>query len=64
MESLMMKMYTHPEIVHTAFDRVRGFYSAADKRFFHRAGVRWLMDCFSAVILAPMRSVAFSQTIQ
>jgi uroporphyrinogen decarboxylase len=38
MESLMIKMYTHPEVVHAAFEHVCGFYYEANERFFDRAG--------------------------
>jgi uroporphyrinogen decarboxylase len=38
MESLMMKMYTHPDVVHATFDHVCGFYYEANERFFVQAG--------------------------
>jgi uroporphyrinogen decarboxylase len=37
MESLMMKMYTHPEVVHAAFEHVCGFYYEANERFYNLA---------------------------
>ncbi len=38
MESLMISMYTRPDIVHAAFEHVCGFYYEANERFFDRAG--------------------------
>ena len=38
MEDYMVKMYTHPEIVHAVTDRVCGFYYEANERFFAAAG--------------------------
>lgn len=40
MESYMIKMYTHPEIVHAVTDRVCQFYYEANERFFAVAGDR------------------------
>jgi uroporphyrinogen decarboxylase len=37
-ETMMMKMHTHPEVVHAVFDRVCGFYMEANERFFRQAG--------------------------
>ena len=44
MESYMVKMYTHPEVVHAVTDRVCQFYYDANERFFAKAGK--LMDGF------------------
>jgi uroporphyrinogen decarboxylase len=38
MESYMVKMYTHPEIVHAVTDKVCEFYYEANERFFAVAG--------------------------
>jgi uroporphyrinogen decarboxylase len=38
MESYMIKMYTHPEVVQAVTDRVCGFYYEANERFFAAAG--------------------------
>jgi uroporphyrinogen decarboxylase len=38
MESYMVKMYTHPEVVEAVTDRVCGFYYEANERFFAAAG--------------------------
>ncbi len=38
MESLMMKMYTHPDVVHAAFNQVCGFYYEANERLYNQAG--------------------------
>ncbi len=38
MESYMVKMYTHPEVVQAVTDRVCGFYHEANERFFAVAG--------------------------
>ena len=38
MESYMVKMYTHPEVVHAVTDRVCQFYYDANDRFFREAG--------------------------
>ena len=38
MESYMMKMITHPEVVHAVTDRVCEFYHEANERFFAAAG--------------------------
>ncbi len=38
MESYMIKMYTHPEVVQAVTDRVCGFYHEANERFFAQAG--------------------------
>ncbi len=38
MESYMMKMYTHPEIVEAVTNRVCDFYYEANERFFEAAG--------------------------
>ena len=38
MESYMVKMYTHPDVVHAVTDRVCEFYYTANERFFARAG--------------------------
>ncbi|MFO7871576.1 MAG: uroporphyrinogen decarboxylase family protein [Kiritimatiellia bacterium] len=38
MEDYLVKMYTHPEIVHAVTDRVCGFYFEANERFFAEAG--------------------------
>jgi len=38
MESYMIKMYTHPEVVHAVTDHVCEFYYAANERFFAAAG--------------------------
>ncbi|MEW6061210.1 MAG: uroporphyrinogen decarboxylase family protein [Bacteroidota bacterium] len=38
MEALMVKMYTHPDVVHAAFDRVCSFYYEANERLYTRAG--------------------------
>ena len=38
MESYMVKMYTHPEVVQAVTDRVCGFYYEANERFFAAAG--------------------------
>jgi uroporphyrinogen decarboxylase len=37
-EVMMMKMYTHPDVVHAVFERVCGFYLEANERFFRQAG--------------------------
>jgi len=37
MESYMVKMYTHPEVVQAVTDRVCGFYYEANERFFAQA---------------------------
>ncbi|MCP4756941.1 MAG: hypothetical protein GY866_39265 [Proteobacteria bacterium] len=44
MENYMVKMYTHPEVVHAVTDRVCEFYYEANERFFPVAGD--LMDGF------------------
>jgi len=44
MNNYMVKMYTHPEVVHAVTDRVCGFYYEANERFFERAGD--LVDAF------------------
>lgn len=38
MEAYMIKMYTHPEVVHAVTDRVCEFYYEANERFFKAAG--------------------------
>ena len=38
MESYMMKMYTHPDVVHAVTDKVCEFYYEANERFFPLAG--------------------------
>ena len=38
MEAFMLKMYTHPDVVHAAFEHVCGFYFEANASFFDRAG--------------------------
>jgi len=38
MEDYMVKMYTHPEIVHAVTDKVCGFYYEANERFYDVAG--------------------------
>jgi uroporphyrinogen decarboxylase len=38
MEDYMIKMYTHPEVVHAVTDRVCEFYYEANERFFSQAG--------------------------
>jgi uroporphyrinogen decarboxylase len=38
MEAYMMKMYTHPEVVHAVTDKVCEFYYEANERFFAVAG--------------------------
>jgi uroporphyrinogen decarboxylase len=38
MDAYMMKMYTHPEVVHAVTDRVCQFYYEANERFFTEAG--------------------------
>lgn len=38
MESYMMKMYTHPDVVEVVTDKVCGFYYEANERFFAEAG--------------------------
>jgi len=38
MEAYMVKMYTHPEVVHAVTDKVCEFYYEANERFFTRAG--------------------------
>ena len=38
MDNYMLKMYTHPEVVHAVTDRVCGFYFEANERFFAAAG--------------------------
>lgn len=38
MESYMIKMYTHPEVVHAVTDKVCEFYYEANERFFEVAG--------------------------
>lgn len=38
MEALMVKMYTHPDVVHAAFDHVCSFYYEANERLYNRAG--------------------------
>jgi len=38
MEEYLIKMYTHPEVVHAVTDRVCGFYHEANERFFAKAG--------------------------
>ncbi len=38
MESYMIKMYTHPDVVHAVTDHVCGFYYEANERFFEAAG--------------------------
>ena len=40
MESYMIKMYTHPEVVHAVTDHVCEFYYEANERFFAVAGDR------------------------
>jgi len=44
MNNYMVKMYTHPEVVHAVTDRVCGFYYEANERFFELAG--GLVDAF------------------
>ncbi len=44
MESYMVKMYTHPEVVHAVTDKVCQFYYEANERFYAQAGD--LMDGF------------------
>jgi uroporphyrinogen decarboxylase len=38
MENYLIKMYTHPEVVHAVTDKVCGFYYEANERFFDAAG--------------------------
>jgi uroporphyrinogen decarboxylase len=38
MESYMVKMYTHPEVVQAVTDKVCGFYYEANEQFFAQAG--------------------------
>jgi uroporphyrinogen decarboxylase len=38
MESYMIKMFTHPEVVQAVTDKVCGFYFEANERFFNEAG--------------------------
>jgi len=38
MENYMVKMYTHPDVVHAVTDRVCTFYYEANARFYARAG--------------------------
>lgn len=38
MENYMVKMYTHPEVVHAVTDHVCEFYHEANERFFRAAG--------------------------
>ncbi len=38
MEEYLVKMHTHPEVVHAATDKVCGFYHEANERFFEAAG--------------------------
>lgn len=38
MEEYLIKMYTHPEVVHAVTDRVCNFYYEANERFFSEAG--------------------------
>ncbi|MDW7680188.1 MAG: uroporphyrinogen decarboxylase family protein [bacterium] len=38
MESYMVKMYTHPQVVHAVTDKVCEFYYEANERFFETAG--------------------------
>jgi uroporphyrinogen decarboxylase len=38
MEELLLKMYSHPDVVHAAFARVCGFYYEANERFYRLAG--------------------------
>ncbi|MGE5313116.1 MAG: uroporphyrinogen decarboxylase family protein [Acidobacteriota bacterium] len=38
MESFLVKLYTHPEVVRAAFDHVCGFYEAANELLFREAG--------------------------
>ncbi len=40
LESYMVKMYTHPDVVQAATDHVCGFYHEANERFFKIAGDR------------------------
>ncbi|MBU1700325.1 MAG: uroporphyrinogen decarboxylase family protein [Candidatus Eisenbacteria bacterium] len=44
MEDYMVKMFTHPEVVHAVTDRVCGFYYEANQRFYAQAGD--LIDAF------------------
>ncbi|MCD6308844.1 MAG: hypothetical protein J7M24_07600 [Candidatus Latescibacteria bacterium] len=44
MEQYMVKMYTHPDVVHAVTDRVCEFYFEANERFFTAAGD--LVDAF------------------
>ena len=44
MENYLMKLFTHPDVVHAVTDRVCGFYMEANERFFKLAGDR--MDAF------------------
>ncbi len=44
MEEYFVKMYTHPDVVQAATDRVCGFYYEANERFFRAAGD--LVDAF------------------
>lgn len=37
-ENFMLKMYTHPDVVHAAFDHVCGFYHEANDIFYRLAG--------------------------
>jgi uroporphyrinogen decarboxylase len=37
-EHFMLKLHDHPDVVHTALDRVCGFYYEANERFFASAG--------------------------
>ncbi len=38
MENYLVKMYTHPEVVHAVTDRICQFYFEANERFFAQAG--------------------------
>jgi uroporphyrinogen decarboxylase len=38
MENYLVKMYTHPEVVHAVTDRICGFYYEANERFYAAAG--------------------------
>jgi uroporphyrinogen decarboxylase len=38
MEEMLLKMYTHPDVIHAAFARVCGFYLEANARFYAAAG--------------------------
>jgi len=44
MEEYLVKMHTHPDVVHAATERVCGFYEEANERFFTAAG--GLVDAF------------------